>query len=250
MMFHPASRVTDLDAPRPRRLGDTDRLAAVLAESFGFDSAGAAKWLRSAGAANWRCLRSSDETALAWLLVLRAGLHFGGREVSTAGIAAVCAPAEHRGEGAARRLPERTLHELHAAGDALALLHPVMNELYRRVGFEPAGSRWRATAQLADVRLAARSPSIRQLGPADAAVVRRLYAERAASQPGFLARSDYLWSRLQTARTETRRGDRRRHPSPRATARDDDRVRALAAIRVDRVRSQSTTPPLLPRRGI
>lgn len=187
---------------------DVAALSDALALSFGFEPSAAARWAARAGLHNWRRIAVDGEDA-AWLLALDAGLHLGGRRVDGTGIAAVCSLPERRGEGAAGRLLTRTLRELFDSGRPIAILHPVMTDLYRRVGFEPAGHRWHASARLADLRGAtpAGAMRVRPITERDTPAVRAIYASRAAAQPGALARSDYLWGRLQTARSETRRGD-------------------------------------------
>ena len=65
---------------------------------------------------------------------------FGGRAVPTLDIAAVAVPPEHRGQGVARAMMEAAVAYGTEQGFGLSLLFPATTAMYRKLGWEHAGS--------------------------------------------------------------------------------------------------------------
>lgn len=95
----------------------------------------------------------------------------GGRRVPCQHVASVAVPPEHRRSGVGAVLVRDALRRGAADGLALSLLYPATHRLYRRLGWELAGTfrRYRLPARLAPTD----GPRLRLLGQDDRAAVRR-----------------------------------------------------------------------------
>jgi len=114
---------------------------------------------------------------------------WAGRAVPCAGVASVKVAPEYRGHGTGRRLMTELLAAIAARGYPLAALYPATMPIYRSLGWELAGGRYRATIP---------ARSLRDLMPSDAAVVaapgqepivRRAGAADAAEVIGIIGRA-------------------------------------------------------------
>ena len=107
-----------------------------------------------------------------------------GSPVGCAGVAAVKVAPEHRGRGIGRRLMTQLLNLIAEHGYPLSVLYPATMPIYRSLGWELAGAKYRFTVPARSL-LALREPdeeargggaghrdvAIRRAGPADAAAV-------------------------------------------------------------------------------
>jgi predicted acetyltransferase len=69
--------------------------------------------------------------------------YWGGRELAMAGIAGVVVAPDYRGRGAAGSLLSAAARRAGELGDAISALYPTVPGVYRRVGWEVAGSQHR-----------------------------------------------------------------------------------------------------------
>jgi predicted acetyltransferase len=122
-----------------------------------------------------------------------------GRPVGCAGVAAVKVAPEHRGRGIGRRLMTELLDLIAERGYPVSALYPATMPIYRSLGWELAGAKYRFTIPARSL-LAMREPdaeargggaghqdvAIRRAGPADAATVTGVIGEshRAARDSG------------------------------------------------------------------
>lgn len=187
----------------PAGEADIDRLSGIVAYAFGFPPAEMRGWLDRAGLAQVRVARSGDGEVAAGLLRIPMGQFFGGRSVPLVGIAGVGVAPEARGTGLATRLMQETMTELRAEGFALAGLYASTQPLYRRAGFEQAGTRveYRAVPRL--LAMADRTLPVIALGEADRPEAQRLYREMAVTRDGWLDRGPYIWGRVWGPRAGT-----------------------------------------------
>jgi predicted acetyltransferase len=110
--------------------------------------------------------------------------YWAGRPVGCAGVAAVKVAPEYRGRGIGRRLMTELLDLIAARGYPLSALYPATMPIYRSLGWELAGAKYRFTVPARSL-LALREPdaaargggadhrdvAVRRAGPADVAAV-------------------------------------------------------------------------------
>jgi predicted acetyltransferase len=189
----------------PRGEDELEALAGILGWAFGFDPADARAWLDHGGLVNVRLARRGVRV-LGGLLEIPMGQWFGGRSVSLLGVAGVGVAPEARGEGVALSLMLDTLRSARRRGVLLSALYPATLTLYRAAGYELAGSRYRITADLADLPTERNDLDVSPLEPADANAVEALYRKIASERPGYLDRGAYVWRRARESRKEKYRG--------------------------------------------
>ena len=145
----------------------------------------------------------------AGVLTIPMGQYFGGKPVSMLGIAGVAVPPEARGSGYAERMMQGVLREAYDRKLGLSTLYASTQTLYRKVGYEQAGTRTRyripANALIlrttSDGAHAPRGgPTWRQLNPQDEQAVLNCYTNFAQHQNGMLQRGPYIWGRVKLFR--------------------------------------------------
>jgi predicted acetyltransferase len=80
------------------------------------------------------------ETRLGLLLARGQPVRWGGRPVPASQVSGLSVGAEHRGRGVATELLRSYLAEVHERGAAISTLFPAAVQLYRRAGYEYAGT--------------------------------------------------------------------------------------------------------------
>lgn len=173
---------------------DLDALAGMLAAALRLDPEGFPAWMRdTVGLANWRQVRRGGRL-VAGLGIHPEGQYFGGRELGCAGIACVGIPVSARGQGLSAVLLRETMTELRAGGTPLACLYASAFPVYRKAGFERAGTYTRYRLALAAPRRPDRSLELEEAVGARVDLARDLYAALAPAQPGNLARrTEHFW---------------------------------------------------------
>ncbi|MEB2321333.1 MAG: GNAT family N-acetyltransferase [Sorangiineae bacterium] len=192
----------------PMTPGDAETLEAygdIVALSFGFTGEERAAWADNTRFGAIRIARE-DGAVLGGSVSIDMGQYFGGARVTLAAISGVVVAPEHRGRGVARALVEAELSRAAEDGVALAALYPTTFALYRKLGFEPAGCRFRHAVGVAELPRAERELEVRALRSEDTASLRELYELVARDEPGSLARSDFVWNRIRRPRGEHARG--------------------------------------------
>jgi predicted acetyltransferase len=139
------------------------------------------------------------ERLVAQSRALSLGQFFGGRSVPMGGLSSVSSAPDHRGRGLGKRVVRGCLELMHERGDAISSLFPATTDLYRRLGWELAGTfvfRTVAPAALAALPAPDRV-GVRRVEP-DAAreKLRALYEALAPSIEGFLDRPPARWEHL------------------------------------------------------
>jgi predicted acetyltransferase len=103
---------------------------------------------------------------------------WGGRKVPMAGIAGVVVAPEYRGRGVGSKLMRGVLGRSAEKGLPISALYPATTVIYRHLGYEFGGGRYRFSFPAADLRsLGGKEVSVRRAGPADAARLLELVAE-------------------------------------------------------------------------
>lgn len=184
------------------RESELDALAELLAHAFGFPQVDAKPWFARAGLENVRTLKRG-ETICGGLLEIPMGQWFGGRSVRTMGVAGVGIAPSDRGRGAASHLMRSMLREARERGFALSTLYAATVSLYRRVGYERAGTRCAISFDPRTCEVA-RVPEMivkEVIGTPEEVVA--LYGSVACRSPGYLDRGSYVWSRVVKPRGQT-----------------------------------------------
>lgn len=190
---------------RPAGDEDLDRVGALLAETFAFPPAYAPSWFDYAGKENVRVFRRAGNVVGA-LVLIRMGQFWGGRSVRLCGIAGVGVAPWERGHGVATRMMAESLREARRDDWPLAALYPATQPLYRRVGFEQAGSRFEIRGPLTALPCGDRELPMREFTSAELPAVQRTYSEMARGRQGWLDRGPYVWHRVQHPRGNTAYG--------------------------------------------
>lgn len=154
-----------------------------------------ARWLERIPPEDLRRTRRAGEVVGA-LIQVPMGQWFGGRSVSTMGVAGVGVDPVERGTGLATAMMREALAEWRASGFALSTLYPSTYRLYGGVGYERAGGRYLATVNLAELDVRERELRPQALGENGAEVRAGLYERWARVNSGNLDRGPYVWSRI------------------------------------------------------
>jgi predicted acetyltransferase len=171
---------------------ELEQLARVVSWAYAESEERAKRWLLRSNVRNVR-VGQADGKVVAGLVEIQMGQWFGGRSVSTLGIAGVAVAAEARGAGHALELLRQSLQEARARGVALSTLYPSTPKLYRKVGYEYAGAYCRSSLPLT-AELRSRSElTLTELQPQHADQVEALYRQIAALRPGYLDRGAFIW---------------------------------------------------------
>jgi predicted acetyltransferase len=111
------------------------------AQAFG-DSTAGVSIDRSVARTRVEELRVLEEDGARLGLLLGRGqpVRWGGRPVPASQLSGLSVPAEHRGRGVATELLRAYLAEVHERGAAISTLFPAAVQLYRRAGYEYAGT--------------------------------------------------------------------------------------------------------------
>ena len=147
-----------------------------------------------AGHENLRVMRRGTE-ALGCLSLVRMGQFFGGHSVPMVGIAGVATRPDAARQGVATGLMRAAMQELRAEGVALSALYASVQPLYRKCGFECAGTKHEAKVDPRTIELSSREFELRPATDADRPAVELFYREQAARRDGHLDRGVYIWNR-------------------------------------------------------
>jgi predicted acetyltransferase len=190
-----------LSITRPASEGEVSAMLDLMSRTFNFPRDHAGRYHELVGPANFRVARRGG-TMAGGLAIIPMGQYFGGRPVSMAGIAAVAVAPHARAAGVAGSMMSHVVRELRDAGFALSTLYPATQPVYRRAGFESAGSRHEITVAAKVMRPGEpdRSLAMRPITPEDHAVVEALYEAQAARSNGPLRRSPFHWKRIREPR--------------------------------------------------
>ena len=174
---------------------DVQSLSENSAWAFGSASAEIAPWFERIGFENIRLLTDGDrllaQMAFSWM-----GQFVGGRSVPMAGVAAVAVPPDARGYGAGTRLMQAALREARLAGYPLSGLYPATQPIYRSVGYEVAGTRWKTKIEAAIIDVKDHELVVKPVLESDRPAIVEVYRAKARRHEGHLDRNDYIWNRI------------------------------------------------------
>jgi len=174
---------------------ELEALAPIVGWAFGGGTSRALDWLRAAGASHVRVARL-EHRVVGGLVEIPMGQWFGAQSVPTLGLAGVAIAPEARGQGLALGLLRDTLRAARQQGVALSTLYPSTFRMYRKAGYELAGSHCRFTLQLQKLARTPRPLAVQALDDAAQPALESLYREVARRHNGYLDRGAYVWNRV------------------------------------------------------
>lgn len=189
----------------PRDESELNQLMTALEPIFDFPKDLAQRYAKTVGRENFRILWRGSEL-VGGLAFVPMGQFFGGRSVPMTGVAVVGIRPEFRGGGTGTALMLEAVRELNAKGIALSTLYPATVPLYRRAGYEPAGSRFEIRLALRQLEVADRHHEIRRITEDDHAIVESLYNAFAPRRTGFVDRNHMMWKRVTAPRGQVAQG--------------------------------------------
>jgi predicted acetyltransferase len=182
-----------------RRLEETDHdaVVAIREVSFGSMDEAARESMREQLAAGGVFGLESGGAVAALTRLSVVDHWFGGRRVPCQHVGGVAVPPEHRGRGVALALMRAVIERGIADGVGLSLLYPATTALYRRCGWELAGTyaRYQIDARLAP----ALGPALRPATDEDWAAIRACHEATGRALNGPAVGDDRRWARLRRA---------------------------------------------------
>lgn len=185
----------DVLVVRPSRPPDHDTVARLVAHGFATDPDHVPATLALAGQENCRVVCDGPDV-VGTALLLPMGQYFGNRRVSMTGVAGVAVAPHYQRQGCATTLMRSVVAELNAQGVALSTLYGSTLPLYRKAGYESAGGRFVAQIDPKRLGIEERGGLLLPMDAAGETRVRALYSAHAPAFPGFLDRSEFIWTRL------------------------------------------------------
>jgi predicted acetyltransferase len=141
-----------------------------------------------------RYVVSDGQTVQGRLLALRFGQFFGGRRVSSSGIAGVAIAPEARGRGFGSAIVKEVIRTLADDGVSMATLYFSNAIPYRKAGFELAGTRIRYSAPVTSCPAYRGEVALRTWTDEDLDAIKKLHSEFAVQSQGLMDRSEFFWN--------------------------------------------------------
>lgn len=168
-------------------------LGTILGQCFGDPSPTAWEvYEKLIGQENFRIIQQANKVAGGLAIIPIAQL-YGSEAIPTGAIVSVGIAPEYRGSGMAAQLMTNTLKELYTNGVPLSILYAATQGLYRKVGYEQAGSfcRWQVAADR--IQISDHTLPISPVNPANHQVFHKLYQQNAKITNGHLERNECFW---------------------------------------------------------
>ncbi|MEM7555163.1 MAG: GNAT family N-acetyltransferase [Cyanobacteria bacterium P01_A01_bin.84] len=195
--------MSNFEYSTPEENQELKPLGEILAQCFLGSPEEEEKYLHLIGLENIRVLHQGNKI-VGGLGTIPMSQWWGGKKVSMTGIGGVGIAPEYRGSGAAVSLMQETIKELYTQGVSTSALYPAVQKLYRKVGYEQAGSRfiWEIPTHSIEIR----DGIDRQILPLVSIaleednsileLIRDLYVQEAQSINGHLKRHSLNWYKV------------------------------------------------------
>ncbi len=170
-------------------------LGKIISQCFSADLSNWQAYVQRLGQPNFRVILQQARV-VGGLSLYPMGQWYGGQSVPMTGLAAVAITPDARGQGAAVTLLRQTLRELHEQNRPLACLYASTTHLYRRVGFEHAGSSCRYSLPVNQIHIVDRTLPVTPIEISEQALFVELYRQQAQFNNGNLERNDAIWSSI------------------------------------------------------
>jgi len=170
---------------------DIQRLGNILDQCF-LELGESESYFNRIGVENLRVIHQNEQIA-GGLALISMGQWWGGVNVPMMGIAAVGIAPEYRGSGAAIALMQHTVKELYTNGVPITVLYPATQRLYRKAGYEQAGSAcvWEIPADT--IQLREQPLPVKSVVPINVELFHDLYQKQARLNNGYLDRNQFIW---------------------------------------------------------
>jgi predicted acetyltransferase len=182
------------DCRIPASQDEVNQLGQILAQCFNVPPADESVYMSRVGLENIRLLYDHDRLT-GGLGLLNLGQWYGSACVPMSGVAAVAIAPEYRGQGAAIALMQSVLQELHAKEMPLSVLYSAAQPLYRKVGYEQAGTLCTWEVPTSELEMREDSLAIERV-VFDADEFTAIYQQQAQRTNGFLDRNSAIWQGL------------------------------------------------------
>lgn len=180
---------------QPAAPADRPAIARELALAFGFSPERAAEYIENIGLSDFRVLMGPHGVAAIAALV-RTGHFLGGRSVPAANICHIAIAPQWRGHGLARQLLAELEAEALARGAAMTTLFASARPVYRKAGYELAGSEIIYEAETAALPTRLKDISLLAVSGDIAQCLNEASSTRGAIHNGLLERSESHWREL------------------------------------------------------
>ncbi len=171
---------------------EIEQLKGILAQCFGTSITNVEPYYKLIGINNFRIVRQGGKV-IGGLAIYNMGQWYGGSSVPMAGIAAVGIAPEYRGTGAAYQLMSCTIAELLSKGVPISTLYAATQRLYRKVGYEQAGSLCVWEVPITNIERTDRFLPVHRVDPTEYEVFEEIYRQQAKGNNGNLDRNKTIW---------------------------------------------------------
>jgi len=198
-----------------RTATDLRALGEVLQPVFGISPELWTRYATLIGRKNFRLMRGAPPKGrriAGGLAIIPMGQWFGGRCVHMTGVAVVGVEPGERSRGTAGAMMAAMLRELRRNRMPISVLYPATLPLYRRAGYELAGSRFEISIPLRHIDVgkremdASRRLLVRPVAKSDFPTIQNLHRQRALTTSGNLERGPFHWARIREPRGEKMNG--------------------------------------------
>ncbi|WP_427161223.1 GNAT family N-acetyltransferase [Aliinostoc sp. HNIBRCY26] len=177
------------------RSEDMQQLGHIMEQCFIMSTGDSGVYTNLVGLDNLRVIYRDQQVA-GGLVIYRMGQWWGGQCVPMGGVAAVGIAPEYRGDGAAIALIKNALWEMHSQEIPISVLYPATQRLYRKAGYEQAGSYciWEIPSQSIQIR--EQPLPIQPVDSKNHDIFQNLNQQQGKLTPGYLDRHPALWQLL------------------------------------------------------
>ncbi|WP_414551557.1 enhanced intracellular survival protein Eis [Anabaena sp. CCY 0017] len=174
---------------------DIQQLGSILEQCFIMSSGDSEIYIPRIGVENLRAIYQ-DQRIVGGLAIVPMSQWWGGECVPMTGIAAVGIAPEYRGSGAAIALIENTVQELYHQEVPISVLYPATQRLYRKAGYEQAGSYCTWEISTENIQVRDTSLLLQPVDPKNYQIFHDLYQQQAKLTHGYLNRHSAIWQGL------------------------------------------------------
>jgi predicted acetyltransferase len=174
---------------------DIGQLGHILEQCFMMSAGDSANYANFVGLDNCRVIYRDQQIA-GGLVIYSMAQWWGGECVPMAGIAAVGIAPEYRGDGAAIALMQNALQEIHSQQIPISVLYPATQRLYRKAGYEQAGSYciWEVPTQ--SIQITENCLPVQAVDSKNYELFHSLHQQQAKLTQGYLDRHPGIWQLL------------------------------------------------------